>query len=235
MISLVRVTKTYAVDGGHDLRALDEVSLDIPRHARVAIMGPSGSGKSTMLHLIGGLDRPTSGVLTVDGTEIAALGGNALAAYRRTVGFVFQRFNLIPTLNVLDNVIAPVVPYRTSFYKRARGMDLLDQVGLADRARSLPSRLSGGQQQRVAIARALINSPALILADEPTGALDSDTGAEIIDLILGLEATTLIATHDHGVAACCERLIRMRDGTVLDPAGTPAPDQATAVRVQSPG
>jgi putative ABC transport system ATP-binding protein len=216
MITLTRVTKTYS-SGGGIIHALSEVTLQIPRGARVAVMGPSGSGKSTLLHLVGGLDRPTSGEVVVGQTPVHGLRGRGLAAHRRGIGFVFQRFNLIPTLNVIDNVIAPVIPYRTSFDKTARARELLDRVGLADRATTSPAQLSGGQQQRVAIARALVSEPFLILADEPTGALDSETGAQILDLILGLGTTTLIATHDTAVAERCDRIIHTHDGALVQP------------------
>ena len=154
------------------------------------------------------------------GREITALRGTALAAYRRTVGFVFQRYHLLPALTALDNVIAPVWPYRTSFSKKARGRELLASVGLAGREQSMPSRLSGGEQQRVAIARALINGPSLLLADEPTGNLDSQTAGEVIGLIAGLRQqyamTIVLATHDPQIAALSDRIIRLRDGAVVD-------------------
>lgn len=228
MITLRQVGKTYRSGDGGTFVALHDVNLDIDQGAQVAVMGPSGSGKSTLLHLVGGLDTPTSGQLTVHNTAVHRLRGRDLAAYRRTVGFVFQRFNLIPTLNALDNVIAPVVPYRTAFDKTARARELLDRVGLADRANSPPAHLSGGQQQRVAIARALINEPRLILADEPTGALDSETGAQILDLILGLGTTTLIATHDHAVADLCGRTIHTRDGALVSPDAHPGREDTRA-------
>jgi putative ABC transport system ATP-binding protein len=154
------------------------------------------------------------------GTEVTALRGTALAAYRRTVGFVFQRYNLLPALTALDNVIAPVLPYRTGWDKPGRGRQLLEAVGLGGRERSLPSRMSGGGQQRVAIARALINTPDVLLADEPTGNLDSRSATAILDLLAGLrrenQITVIIATHDPQIAARCDRLIRLRDGTVID-------------------
>lgn len=217
MIALTDVTKAYP--GGQDgtLIALNGITLSIADGEHVALMGPSGSGKSTLLHLIGGLETPTSGQVVVAETAVHELRGRALAEYRQGVGFIFQRFNLIPTLNVLDNVIAPVIPYRTGFDKTARARELLDRVGLADRATAPPAHLSGGQQQRVAIARALINQPRLILADEPTGALDTDTGTQILDLILALETTIIIATHDATIAARCDRTIHTRDGALTEP------------------
>jgi putative ABC transport system ATP-binding protein len=196
------------------------VSLTLQPGALVALTGASGSGKSTLLHLIGAIDRPDSGTIISGGTEVTALRGGALAAYRRTVGFVFQRYNLLPALTALDNVIAPVLPYRTGWDKSARGRALLEEVGLAGRERSLPSRMSGGEQQRVAIARALINTPHLLLADEPTGNLDSHSATGVLDLLTKLrhenQMTVIIATHDPQIAARCDRLIRLRDGVVID-------------------
>ncbi len=205
---------------GGQVTAADHVTFTIEAGAFVALTGASGSGKSTMLHLIGAIERPDSGVITVNGTEVTALRGAALADYRRTVGFVFQRYNLLPGLTALDNVIAPVLPYRTGWDKRDRARGLLEAVGLAGRERSLPARMSGGEQQRIAIARALINTPPLLLADEPTGNLDSATAAGILDLLTRLRAehemTIILASHDPQIAARAERLIRLRDGAVVD-------------------
>lgn len=206
--------------------ALEGVDLRIADGTAVALTGPSGSGKSTVLHLVGGMDRPDSGSVEVDGTELT---GRRLDAHRRRIGFVFQRFHLLPALTVLDNVLAPVLPRRVDFDKRARATELLEAVGLAGRAHALPSELSGGQQQRVAISRALINRPGLLLADEPTGNLDSVTGREIIDLLLSLRErygmTMLVATHDIEVAASCDRIVRLQDGRVIaDDEITPADD-----------
>ncbi|MEV0969654.1 ABC transporter ATP-binding protein [Microtetraspora glauca] len=198
--------------------ALDEVSLDIEAGSAVALMGASGAGKSTLLHLVGAMDRPDAGEILVDGARVDDLPRRGLDRYRRRIGFVFQRFHLLPALSVLDNVLAPVLPRRVDFDRKARAMDLLDAVGLTDRASALPSRLSGGQQQRVAIARALIGRPPLLLADEPTGNLDSGTGHEIVDLLLTLREaygmTMLVATHNPEVAAVCDRVVRMRDGKI---------------------
>ncbi len=219
-VSLDGVTRRYRVDAEQAITALDGVSLDIAAGAAVAVSGPSGSGKSTLLHLIGALERPDEGTITVDGRELGALSRGELAAHRRRVGFVFQRFNLLPALTVIDNVMAPVLPYRVDFDKQARARELLVAVGLEGRETSLPSRLSGGQQQRVAIARALINRPPVVLADEPTGNLDSRTGAGIVDLLLGLRrefgVTIVLATHDSQVAARCDRVVRLLDGRVTD-------------------
>ncbi|HUA42735.1 MAG TPA: ABC transporter ATP-binding protein [Streptosporangiaceae bacterium] len=219
-IELRGVTKRYGIARDQQVLAADNVSLSIAPGAFVALTGASGSGKSTLLHLIGALERPDSGTIIAAGADVGTLHGAGLAGYRRTVGFVFQRYHLLPALTALDNVIAPVLPYRTTFNKRERGRQLLAAVGLAGREQSLPGRMSGGEQQRVAIARALINTPALLLADEPTGNLDSATAAEILRLLSALRRehamTTILATHDPQVAAHCERLVRLRDGAVVD-------------------
>jgi putative ABC transport system ATP-binding protein len=218
-VLLTEVTKHHPVGRGEHLVAADAVTLAIPAGGTVALVGPSGSGKSTLLHLMGAMDRATSGTVTVDEVDLASLPPRRLAAYRRTVGFVFQRFHLLPALNVMDNVLAPLLPVRTPFDKRARAQELLAAVGLAGRERALPSRLSGGEQQRVAIARALVTEPRLLLADEPTGNLDSATGAEILDLLFTLPAssgtTIVLATHDPHAASRCDRMVRLRDGAVV--------------------
>ncbi|MFF4399675.1 ABC transporter ATP-binding protein [Streptomyces sp. NPDC001480] len=206
--------------------ALDAVDLEIEDGSAVALTGPSGSGKSTVLHLLGGMDRPDEGTVVVEGKELTA---RQLDAHRRRVGFVFQRFHLLPALTALDNVLAPVLPRRVDFDRRARAGELLEAVGLTERANALPSELSGGQQQRVAICRALINRPGLLLADEPTGNLDSATGREIIDLLLSLRErygmTMLVATHDAEVAANCDRIVRLGDGRIVaDEQVAPATD-----------
>jgi putative ABC transport system ATP-binding protein len=209
------------------LTALDAVDLEIAADAAVAFTGPSGAGKSTVLHLVGGMDRPNDGTIEIDGQELTP---RRLTVHRRGVGFVFQRFHLLPALTVLDNVLAPVLPRRVDFDRRSRAMELLEAVGMAARADALPAELSGGQQQRVAICRALINRPGLLLADEPTGNLDSVIGREILDLLLSLRErygmTMLIATHDAEVAASCDRIVRLRDGRIVS--DTPV-DPATAV------
>ncbi|HWI72196.1 MAG TPA: ABC transporter ATP-binding protein [Baekduia sp.] len=219
-VHVTDVVKRYMLDQGIELVAADGISLTVEPGALVALTGPSGSGKSTLLHLVGGVDRADGGAIFVDDREVTALKGDALAAHRRHVGFVFQRFNLLDALTARDNVLAPVVPFKVDFDKAARADALLDAVGLEGRERSLPSRMSGGQQQRVAIARALIWEPGLLLADEPTGNLDSRTGAAILDLLLGIReergTTILLATHDPVVAARCDRLVRLQDGSVTD-------------------
>jgi putative ABC transport system ATP-binding protein len=219
-LELRGVCKRYGTGTGGQVTAADDVTFTIEAGAFVALTGASGSGKSTLLHMIGAIERPDSGTIISNGTDVTALRGAALADYRRTVGFVFQRYNLLPGLTTLDNVIAPVLPYRTRWDKRQRARDLLEAVGLAGRERSLPARMSGGEQQRIAIARALINTPALLLADEPTGNLDTANATGILDLLTRLRAehhiTILLASHDPQVAARSERLIRLRDGAVID-------------------
>ncbi|MEO3775946.1 ABC transporter ATP-binding protein [Micromonospora sp. B11E3] len=236
--ALVRQFRT----GAERLTAVDEVSVEITAGSAVALTGPSGSGKSTLLHLIGAIEQADGGTVTVDDTEVTALRRAALARYRQRVGFVFQRYHLLPALTVLDNVIAPVLPRRGRADHVARARELLDAVGLADRERALPAQLSGGQQQRVAIARALMGEPRLLLADEPTGNLDSATGGQILDLLLDLRErhgmTVLLATHDPAIAARCDRLLRLGDGRIVedldltggeDPADTY--DRATRLRL----
>jgi len=185
-IELEGVVRRYRIGDELTITALDGVSLRVEAGSAVALSGPSGSGKSTLLHLIGALDRPDEGTVTVGGVALGALKARELAAHRRRVGFVFQRFNLLPALTVLDNVTVPALPFRTAFDKAQRARELLAAVGLDGRERQMPAKLSGGEQQRVAIARALISRPPVVLADEPTGNLDSRNGEAIMDLLLGL-------------------------------------------------
>jgi len=222
-VELRHVTKRYETGSDEPAVGADDVSARIERGALVALTGASGSGKSTLLHLIGGIERPDSGTIISGSVEVTKLRGGGVAAYRRTVGFVFQRYNLLPALTALDNVIAPVLPYRTGWDKAARARELLAAVGLAGRERSLPGRMSGGEQQRVAIARALVNTPALLLADEPTGNLDSHSAEAIVGLLTQMREirrdhpmTVIIATHDPQIAARCDRMIRLKDGAVID-------------------
>jgi putative ABC transport system ATP-binding protein len=210
---------TMRFDGGaRRVTVLEGVSLDVARGEFLAVTGPSGSGKSTLLGLIAGLDRPTSGTVTVDGIEVTGLDEDALARFRRdTIGYVFQSFHLIPTLTAAENVAVPLeLTGRPRAIAEARG--LLDAVGLAHRAQHYPAQLSGGEQQRVALARAVALRPPLILADEPTGNLDSGTGAEIIALILGLRrehgSTLVLVTHDPALAGHADRVLSLRDGRV---------------------
>lgn len=202
--------------------AADGIDVDFSQGVSTAVTGPSGSGKSTLLHLIGALDSPDEGSIVVGGTDVTTLTGKALATYRRSVGFIFQRFHLIPTLTVLDNVIVPVIGGGGDKKKaRARAKELLDYVGLGGRENTLATRLSGGQQQRVAIVRSLINEPTVIIADEPTGNLDSETSSEIEKLLLGLPGdqgtTVLVATHDPDFAKRCDVHVQVKDGRVETP------------------
>lgn len=219
-VELEGITRGYGSGTDQRITALDEVSLSVAPGSVVGITGPSGSGKSTLLHLIGAMDAPDHGTVTVGGITLSSLSKRAQAEFRRSIGFVFQRFHLLPALTVIDNIAAPLLPYATPFDKFRKARELLDAVGLGDRAESLPSHLSGGQQQRVAIARALINDPRLLLADEPTGNLDSSTGTEILQLLMDLRdqrgMTVAVATHDPLVASRCDRIVRFQDGRVID-------------------
>jgi putative ABC transport system ATP-binding protein len=220
MIQLERVTKRFANQGG--VVAVDDVTLAIPKGQLVSIVGPSGSGKSTLLNLIGGLDRPTSGRIVVDGQSVAELSDDALTlARRQKIGFIFQFFHLLPTLTCLENVGLPLHLAGWSRRKVAdRARELLALVQLEQRMDHLPEQLSGGQRQRVAIARALAGSPSILLGDEPTGNLDTRTGQEILallgDLHTRLGSTVVIVTHDMNVARMCNRIVTMRDGSVVE-------------------
>ncbi len=219
-IALRGASKAYVTPVGVRVHAMRDIDLDIAGGQLIALTGPSGSGKSTMLHVLGAMDCVDSGRLEVGGQDVTAMRPRELVAYRRRVGMVFQRFHLIASLTALDNILAPVIPYRTSFDKDRRATELLERVGLGDRWDALPSRLSGGQQQRVAIARALVNDPVLLLADEPTGNLDSATSAEILDLLVEVNqergVTMVLATHDHAVATRCDQQVSILDGRVID-------------------
>ena len=203
------------------MRAVDGVDLEVATGETVAIMGPSGCGKSTLLHLLGGLDQPSAGAIDLAGQPVTDTSERALARLRRTaVGFVFQGFYLMDELTAIENVELPgLLAGRSPRAARARARELLEQVGLADRTGFLPSALSGGQRQRVAIARALINRPVIVLADEPTGNLDSAATVEVLRLFEALHEsgqTLVIVTHEHRVAATADRLISMRDGAFVD-------------------
>ena len=214
------VSKTFGA-GAALVRAVNDVELDVAQAEIVAIMGPSGCGKSTLLHLLGGLDRPTSGTIELAGGRIDELSERSVAQLRRrAIGFVFQGFHLMDELTAVENVELPaLLAGRSTRMARARAVELLEQVGLADRAGFLPSALSGGQRQRVAIARALSNRPIIVLADEPTGNLDSVATAEVLRLFEALHEagqTLIIVTHDSRIAASADRLISMRDGAFVD-------------------
>jgi ABC-type lipoprotein export system ATPase subunit len=214
------VRKEYGKGEGL-VRAVDGVDLDVGAGETVAVMGPSGCGKSTLLHLLGGLDRPSGGEVSLNGRRIDDIGEKALARMRRTaVGFVFQAFHLMEELTAIENVeLSALLAGRSPRAARRRAEELLEQVGLADRARFLPSALSGGQRQRVAIARALSNEPLLVLADEPTGNLDSAATLDVLQLFESLHEsgqTLVVVTHDARIAATADRMISMRDGAFVD-------------------
>jgi putative ABC transport system ATP-binding protein len=219
MMVSVRALTMRLTSGGRPLTILDGVMLDVERGDAVAVIGPSGSGKSTLLGLIAGLDAPTHGTITVGGVDITRLGESALARFRReTIGYVFQSYHLIPTLTAAENV---AVPLELAGERRvaARARALLEQVSLGDRAHHYPVQLSGGEQQRVALARAVALDPPLLLADEPTGNLDSATGGAIIDLLFTLNrergSTLLLVTHDPALAERADRVVSLRDGRVV--------------------
>jgi putative ABC transport system ATP-binding protein len=220
LIELNDVKKTYKL-GDVEVNVLNNVDLRINKKEFVAIMGPSGSGKSTLLHMIGCLDRPSSGNIHLDGVDISKLSDSQLARLRGSkIGFVFQSFNLYPTLNALENVELPMmIIEKDSKERKKRALELLRIVGMVERAEHLPSQLSGGEKQRVAIARSLANNPSLILADEPTGNLDSKTGQEIMTFLAKLQKrggkTIVMVTHEKDIAKYAERTIRMRDGEII--------------------
>ncbi len=222
LIRLENVTREYVM-GARKLFALREASLDIHAGEFVAITGPSGSGKSTLLNLISGIDRPDVGQVWVDGTQVNTMSENALAKWRgQHIGIVFQFFQLLPTLTALENVLLPM-ELRNSYsnHRQERAMAALERVGLADRATQLPSELSGGEQQRVAIARALVNDPPILLADEPTGNLDSATGERVVALLLELNQsgkTIVLVTHEEDLARQASRVVHVRDGHVIEKA-----------------
>ena len=217
IIEAQALVKTYKL-GGTTVRALDGVDLEVPEGDMLAIAGPSGSGKSTLMHIIGCLDRPDGGRYVLAGEDVSSLSRNRLAEVRnQRIGFVFQTFNLLPRMNALENVELPLL-YAGLRGAKDRAAEALRTIGLEDRMHHKPNQLSGGQRQRVAIARALITDPAILLADEPTGNLDSKTGEEILELFVSLNAagrTIILVTHEADIAARCRRQIHMRDGRIV--------------------
>jgi putative ABC transport system ATP-binding protein len=220
VIELSHISKRYRL-GDQEYPALDDVSLSIARNDFLALTGASGSGKSTMMNVLGCLDTPTSGTYMLDGEQVAGLDDEQLASVRnRKIGFVFQNFYLMPRMTALDNVAQPLI-YRGigPAKRREHARVALERVGLGDRTLHRPNEMSGGQRQRVAVARALVGHPELLLADEPTGNLDSRTAKEIMDLFRQLHdegQTVVVVTHDPGIAACCKRLVRLHDGKIAE-------------------
>ena len=220
LIDIKDLYKIYNEGQESEVRALDGVTLQIDRGEFVAIIGQSGSGKSTLMNILGCLDIPTYGDYHLDGTDVTELTDRQLAHIRnKQIGFIFQGFNLIPALNAWENVELPLIYQGIPFYKRGDLVEeALERVGLADRARHRPTEMSGGQQQRVAIARAIATHPPIIMADEPTGALDSKTGKHVLEILHGLHddgSTIILITHDNGIAATAERIVRISDGAVI--------------------
>jgi putative ABC transport system ATP-binding protein len=223
MIAVVDAVKTY--EGKRRVTALDGISFAVDAGEMVAVMGPSGSGKSTLLHLLGGLDQASSGSVRLDGCELTGLADDALTRVRRDkIGFIFQFFNLLPTLSAFDNVALPMrLQRRPSVVARSTTERFLELVGLGKRADHLPDELSGGECQRVAIARALVMAPRVLLADEPTGNLDTKTGGEILDLLARINreigSTLVMVTHDADAAAVCHRVLSLKDGKLVSDTG----------------
>lgn len=218
ILEIKNLSKVYG-SGDMEVRALDNVSFTVPKGQFVAIIGPSGSGKSTLLHILGGVDTATSGTVMVDGTDISKLDETALAVFRRRqIGLIYQFYNLIPVLTVEENMTLPLLLDGKKVDK-IQLADLLDKLSLGDRVTHLPNQLSGGQQQRVSIGRALMNHPALVLADEPTGNLDSKNSGEIIELLRyfnkTMDQTVVIITHDERIALSADRIISIEDGKVV--------------------
>lgn len=219
LLKLQDISKIFRLDGA-ELKVLDKITLTIQKGEFIAIMGPSGSGKSTLMYIMGCLDTPTSGQIYLEGKSLLGLPENKLAQIRnQKIGFVFQMPNLLPRTTALNNVELPLIYAKTSLSERKKkALDLLAKLGLADRTEHFPSQLSGGEQQRVAIARALINNPSLILADEPTGNLDSKSGKEIMEILKQLnkeDHTIVVVTHDKTIARYARKIIRIQDGRIV--------------------
>ena len=234
VISLQQITKVYDMGGAEEVHALRGVSLQLHRNEYVAIMGPSGSGKSTLMNIIGCLDTPTSGLYEFNGVSVSKMNDNQLAKVRnKEIGFVFQTFNLLARSNALHNVELPLIYGGVGSVERKRlAAEALQHVGLADRKHHKPNELSGGQRQRVAVARALVNKPSILLADEPTGNLDTKTGEEIMELFKELHRkgnTIIVVTHEESVAAHAHRIIRVRDGLVESDAVSKVPKYSAAI------
>lgn len=218
IITLKNIVRSFSI-GAEEVKALRGVNLNINKNEYVALMGPSGSGKSTLMNLLGCLDTPTSGQYILNGTDVSVLDDNALAQIRnKEIGFIFQTFNLLPKSTALDNVILPLIYAGMGKEERqARALKTLEDVGLANRIKHKPNELSGGQRQRVAVARALVNNPAIILADEPTGNLDSKTSVEIMGLFEEIHKkgnTIIVVTHEEDIARHAHRIIRLKDGII---------------------
>jgi putative ABC transport system ATP-binding protein len=221
LVELRNIYKIYGEGMESEVRALDGVSLTIDRGEFVAVVGQSGSGKSTMMNVLGCLDIPTRGDYLLDGTDVRELTDKELSRIRnRQIGFIFQQYNLIQTLTVLENVELPLIYQGINSYdRRDMAMEALGRVGLADRVKHKPTEMSGGQQQRVAIARAIATKPPIIMADEPTGALDSHTGLEVLEFLRQLNkegSTVILITHDNGIAATARRIVRLQDGKIVE-------------------
>lgn len=229
IVQFENVSRIYT-SGDHELRALDRVSFTLDEGKFVVILGPSGAGKSTLLNMLGGLDSPTEGIITVNGKDISKLSDNELADYRATtVGFVFQFYNLIPTLTVYENVklVSEISPNALD------AKEMIDKVGLLDHLSNFPSELSGGEQQRISIARALCKNPKILLCDEPTGALDSDTGVMVLKLLLGMARnygkTIVVVTHNQNIAKMADVVIRVKSGRIRSVEEQPTPLRAEEV------